>query len=197
MAGSREAPLRETKGKNGAVTIEATHPELGDYSLSCEGSPALLFTENETNNERVFGTPNARPYVKDAFHDYVVAGRQDAVNPNRTGTKAAAYYQVTVEAGQTSVIRLRLGDSPLDAPFDGQFARIVDMRRREADEFYRAITPAGVSDDAANVMRQALAGMLWSKQYFFYDTDKWLEEHGADPLHPYTRQGVPTASGST
>ncbi len=182
--------LRETKGKNGAVTIEATHPELGDYSLSCEGSPALLFTENETNNERIFGTPNARPYVKDAFHDYVVAGRQDAVNPNRTGTKAAAYYQVTVEAGQTSVIRLRLGDSPLDAPFDGQFARIVDMRRREADEFYRAITPAGVSDDAANVMRQALAGMLWSKQYFFYDTDKWLEEHGADPLHPYTRQGV-------
>ena len=165
-------------------------PNSAAICLHCEGNPHLLFTENETNNERIFGTPNTTPYVKDAINDYVVAGRQDAVNPNQTGTKAAAHYRVDVGAGQTSVIRLRLSDTAPDEPFDTEFEQGLERRRREADEFYQAITPAGVSDDAANVMRQALAGMLWSKQYFFLDTDKWLEEHGADPMRPYTRQGV-------
>ena len=84
-----------------------------------------------------------------------------------------------------------------DDPFGAEFEQILEQRRREADEFYRAITPAGVSDDAANVMRQALAGMLWSKQYFFLDTDKWLEEHGADPMRSYDAPGCGTANGST
>jgi Mannosylglycerate hydrolase MGH1-like glycoside hydrolase domain len=180
--------LRAANGKNGIHTIAATHPEVGGFSLSCEGNPRLLFTENETNNERIFGTPNATRYVKDGINSYVVAGRQDAVNPSQTGTKAAAHYQLTVDAGQTSVIRLRLSDTAADTPFDPQFAQIFDRRRHEADEFYRAITPPGV--DASSVMRQALAGMLWSKHYFFLDTDKWLQEHGADPMRPYTRRGV-------
>jgi len=120
-----------------------------------------------------------------------VTGRHDAVNPDQTGTKAAAYYQVNVEAGQTSVIRLRLSDAgSFDRALDQEFDKTVARRRNEADEFYRSITPVGVGDDAANVMRQALAGMLWSKQYFFLDTDKWLEEHGADPMQPSARQGV-------
>jgi hypothetical protein len=170
--------LRQMPGQN-TVTIETSHAELGGFLGYCDGNPRLLFTENDTNNERLFGTPNATPYVKDAFNTYVVAGRQDAVNPNQTGTKAAAYYRVTVAAGATETIRLRLSNATSRDPF-GQFDQIFEQRRREADAFYQAVTPPRVGEDAANVMRQALAGMLWSKQYFFYDTDKWLEEHGVD-----------------
>ena len=180
--------LREVKGDSGAGTIAASHAELSNYFLYCDGNPRLLFTENDTNNERLFGTQNATPYVKDAFHTYVVAGRQDAVNPAKTGTKAAAHYQLTVGAGATAVIRLRLSNAASRTPFGSQFNQTIDERRREADAFYRAITPAHVSEDEANVLRQALAGMLWSKQYFFLDADKWLEEHGVDPLRPSTRQ---------
>jgi hypothetical protein len=174
--------LRELREASGVGTIAASHAELGDCSLSCEGNPHLLFTENDTNNERLFGTPNASPYVKDGINNYVVAGRQEAINPNRTGTKAAAHYQGNIGAGGTSVIRLRISSSEAGNPFGSQFDQLIEQRRREADAFYKAITPAGVGGDEANVMRQALAGMLWSKQYFFYDVDKWLEEHRADPL---------------
>jgi mannosylglycerate hydrolase MGH1-like protein len=180
--------LREVKGNGGVATVAASHAELGDYFLQCEGSPRLLFTENETNNERVFGTPNATPYVKDGIGNCVVAGRQEAVNRNQRGTKAAAHYQLSVGGGSTTVIRLRLGSSAPDNTFGDRFAETIEERRREADEFYRAITPTRVPKDAADVMRQALAGMLWSKQYFFFDVDKWLEEHGADPMGPSTRE---------
>ena len=182
--------LQALTGQSDVAAIAAAHPELGSFSLYCEGTPRLLFTENETNNERIFGTPNTSPYVKDGINDYVVSGRQEAVNPNQTGTKAAAHYRVEVGGGQTASIRLRLTNAVSDEPFGAEFEQCLDQRRREADEFYRAIAPAGISDDAANVMRQALAGMLWSKQHFFLDTDKWLEEHGADAMRPYTRQGV-------
>ena len=180
--------LRAAEGKNGFVTIEALHPELDRLSFHCEGDPRLLFTENETNNERIFRTPNPAPYVKDGINDYVVSGRQEAVNQNQTGTKAAAHYHLTVAAGGTAVLRLRICGEETRGPFDSQFTRTVEQRRTEADEFYRAITPTGIGEDATNVMRQALAGMLWSKQYFFLDTDKWLEEHGADPMRPAGRQ---------
>ena len=179
--------LRAGDKKNGFVTVEALHPELDRMSFHCEGDPRLLFTENETNNERIFRTPNPGPYVKDGINDCVVSRRQEAVNPNQTGTKAAAHYQVTVAAGGTAVLRLRLCDQQTRDPFDSRFALTLEQRRTEADEFYRAITPARIGEDAANVMRQALAGMLWSKQYFFLDTDKWLEEHGADPMRPSGR----------
>jgi hypothetical protein len=174
--------LRRMPGQN-TVTIEASHAELGGFQLHCDGDPQLLFTENDTNNERLFGTPNPTPYVKDGINSYVVSAKQEAVNPNQTGTKAAAYYQLAVGAGETATIRLRLTNAALRDPFGGQFNQTMEGRRREADEFYRSITPPRVGEDAANVMRQALGGMLWSKQYFFYDTDKWLEEHGvSDPL---------------
>jgi Glycosyl hydrolase family 63 C-terminal domain len=177
--------LWKVTGTDEVATIAASHAELGDYLLQCEGNPHLLFTENETNNERVFGTASTSPYVKDGINNHLVAGRQETVNPNLTGTKAAAHYQLDVPAGMTSVIRLRLGNSALADPF-GNFDQIVEQRRREADQFYGAITPNRVGEDAANVMRQALAGMLWSKQYFFFDVDKWLAEHGTDP----TRQAI-------
>src|SRR5262249_48284670 len=147
------------------------------YSLFCEGGPALLFTENETNNQRLFGSPNATPYVKDGINDYVVQGRSEAVNPRQAGTEAAAHYRLTVGSGQTAVVRLRLTDQrSIGHPFDG-FTEMLLARRREADAFYHAITPAGSTPDAAQVMRQALAGMLWTKQFYYFDLEKWLAEH--------------------
>jgi hypothetical protein len=180
-------PSLKDASRRSLATIEASDTSLGDYFLHCEGQPRLLFTENETNNQRLFGTANPTPFVKDGINDCVIADRQNAINPNNTGTKVAAHYQLRVGAGATAVIRLRLSNVAPAAPFGSGFAQILDGRRREADEFYRSITPAGVGEDSANVMRQALAGMLWSKQYFAYDVSKWLREHSVDPTRP-TRQ---------
>jgi hypothetical protein len=182
--------LKQIMSKNGRPTVAASHSQLGERYLYCETDVPLLFTENETNNERIFGTPNASRYVKDGINNYVVQGMQDAVNPEHTGTKAAAHHRVTIEAGQTATIRLRLSDSTpvaIGDPFKN-FADIMQARRAEADEFYQAITPERVSEDEARVMRQALAGMLWSKQYFGFDVDKWLQEHGVDPTRPGGKQ---------
>ena len=179
--------LRQKPGEN-TLTIETWHAELGDFLLHYDGNPRLLFTENDTNNERLFGTTNVTPYVKDGIDNFVVAGKQDAVKPNQTGTKAAAHYQLNVDAGETAVIRLRLSNDPSWGPFGSGFDQIIERCRGEADAFYQAITPTRVSEDAARVMRQALAGMLWSKQYFFLDADKWLEEHGFDAMRPTPRQ---------
>ena len=182
--------MKQATGDKGSRIIAASHTQLGDRYLFCEGDIPLLFTDNETNNQRIFGTSNAGPYVKDGINNYVVNGKQDAVNPQKTGTKAAAHYQLNVGAGKTATIRLRLSDTaPADLrdPFNS-FAPIMEARMREADDFYRDITPKRVNEDEARVMRQALAGMLWSKQYFGFDVDKWLEEHGVDPLQRGARQ---------
>ena len=173
-------------GQKSWQTVAAFHADLGERYLYCEGDVPLLFTENETNNERIFGTANAGRYVKDGINNYVVQGNQNAVNPEKTGTKSSAHYQLKVGAGKTATIRLRLSDAApatMGDPFKN-FAEIMQSRQREADEFYKSITPARISADEALVMRQALAGMLWSKQYFFFDVDKWLEEHGVDPMKP-------------
>jgi hypothetical protein len=176
--------LKQSAHKGDFRVIAASHPALGERYLYCERATSLLFTENETNNERIFGTPNASPYVKDAINEYVVHGKKEAVNPEGRGTKSAAHYQVSVGAGQVATIRLRLSPiapASIGDPFS-TFADTMQACKREADEFYRAITPGRVSEDEARVMRQALAGMLWSKQYFGFDVDKWLKEHGADPM---------------
>ena len=200
MAGHAKAGLETGLGQErNAYGRGRARRELGERFLYCEGEVPLLFTENETNNERIFGTPNAGRYVKDGINNYVVDGKQDAVNPEQTGTKASAHYQLTVGAGKTATIRLRLSDlapAAMGDPFGEQFAQIMQIRQREADEFYRAITPGRLSEDEARVMRQALAGMLWTKQYFGFDVDKWLEEHGADPMQPATGK-CGTANGST
>ncbi len=181
--------LKQLSGQKGSQVIAAAHAELGDRYLYCEGDVPLLFTENETNNERLFGTANACRYVKDGINNFVVQGSQNTVNPEKTGTKSAAHYQLNVAAGKTATVRLRLSDAAPTAmgdPFKS-FAEIIQVRQREADEFYKSITPARVNEDEARVMRQALAGMLWSKQFFFFDVDKWLEEHGVDPMKPNAR----------
>ena len=177
--------LKEVEGTN-CRAVSITHPELGQFYLYCEGDVPLLFTENETNNQQIFGTPNTSPYVKDGINDYVVNGKHDAVNPAHEGTKVAAHHQVNVAPGKTATIRLRLTDvapTDLDHPFKG-FSAIMQTRRREADEFYEAVTPPNASEDQARILRQAMAGMLWTKQYFGFDVDKWLEEHGVDSVPP-------------
>jgi hypothetical protein len=179
--------LKQIKTQAGASVVAAAHPVLGEFILSCEGEVPLLFTENETNHQRLFpGQKNESPYVKDGINNCVVQGDQDAVNPDNQGTKVAAHYRVNVGAGQTQVIRLRLAKSSPDQkgkPFGKQFDEVFADRLREADEFYKSVTPPSVGEDAANVMRQALAGMLWSKQFFFFDGDNWLDEHNSNPLH--------------
>ncbi|MFZ0531129.1 MAG: hypothetical protein WAL91_11415 [Propionicimonas sp.] len=179
--------LEQVAASAGTTTVSGTHPVLGDVRLSCEGEAPLLFTDNETNSRRLFGQPNASAHVKDGINDYVVDGHQDAVNLDQQGTKVAAHYRRNVGAGQTTVIRLRLSAGSQQEPFGQGFDEVFADRLREADEFYRGVIPEGVGEDAGRVMRQALAGMLWSKQFFFFDADNWLDERHANPLRAGSR----------
>ena len=174
--------------------IRVNEEDLGERHLYCDGKAALLFTENETNAQKLFGGENRTPYVKDAFNNFVVHGQTKAVNPKQTGTKAAAHYRVTVPAGKCEVVRLRLSDVAPDAlaqaygpghgAFGSHFDEVLQARRNEADEFYGSVIPPSLNADAANVMRQALAGMMWSKQFYYFDVNRWLEERGSDPFTP-------------
>jgi hypothetical protein len=175
--------------RTGAGRIAASHPDLATYTLVCDGSPELLFTENESNAQRLWGQSNASPYVKDAFHNYIVAGQRDAVNPDDQGTKAAAHYRLDVPAGGSQTIRVRLA---VEAPKDEfrDFDQIMSDRIADADEFYARITPRALHEDARLVHRQALAGMLWSKQYYYFDLERWLSEHNSHPLLQPAQPGV-------
>jgi hypothetical protein len=161
--------------------MRAFHAALGSYSLYCAGTPELLFTENESNAERLWKQPNASPYVKDAFHAYVVSGRREAVNPARTGTKAAAHWTAQVPARERMTVLLRLSADEMPDPF-GSFETIFEARIRDADDFYHRIAPDSLSEDQRRIHRQALAGMLWSKQYYYFDLEEWLQEHKSHPL---------------
>jgi len=182
----------EAKPKLGQVhngAVAASHQQLGERTLSCEDNPELLFTENESNADRLWKLPNLFPYVKDAFHSYVVSGNKRAVNPSKTGTKAAAHYHLEVPAGSSKVVRLRLSARPPAKPF-GDFDVVFHARLADADEFYNRITPPSLSEDERRMHRQALAGMLWSKQYYYFDLDRWLEEHDAHPMTGISHRGV-------
>lgn len=159
---------------------------IKDYYFYCEGVTPLLFTENETNNERIFDTPNASLYVKDGINNYIVHGQSDAINPSNIGTKVASHYQITVEAGETTVIKLRLSKNEpnqIGDPFGFGYEQTFVNRLKEADEFYATVIPPKIleNSDRANVMRQALAGTMWTKQYFYYDVDVWLRERNINP----------------
>ncbi|MBZ5520909.1 MAG: glucosidase [Acidobacteriia bacterium] len=202
--GGGSKPLLRRVEHATATVVSAHHTDplfqesLADYELFCEGEVPLLFTENETNHERLSGSPNSSPYVKDAFDNYLLHGREEAVNPFGVGTKCAAHYPLTVEAGETATVRLRLRRaSPAGAasPF-AEFDSIFEKRIQEADEFYRSILQPSTQahPDRARVMRQALAGMLWSKQYFYYDLNIWLREHHIEPWsRPEERRKVRNA----
>jgi hypothetical protein len=177
----------------GAV-VEASHPQLGTRWLYCQTSengetPAFLFTENETNFQRLYGSENASPYVKDGIHDYVVNGQLEAVNPNSVGTKVAANYTLTLSPGETQTVQLRLSDcSNLAEPFGPEFTSTWTNRRQEADEFYQKLTPYPLSDDLRSVQRQAFAGMLWTKQFYLYSVEDWLNGDPGNPPPPAERQ---------
>jgi hypothetical protein len=197
-SGSPRPRLRAVGGRAGWQAIEAEHPTLGRRWLYAEGAGELLFTENETNRERLYGVPSETPYVKDAFHEHVVRGRSDAVNPAGVGTKAAVHHRLTLGAGEGATICLRLRDTaPNGDPFGKTFDALVERRRGEADEFYAGVIPASLSDDARGVMRQALAGMLWSKQWFHFDVRRWLEGDPPSPRPRPSAGAAATRSGRT
>ena len=198
-----ERPLltNATKGESAAV-IEASQARYGKRWLICEGAPELLFTENETNNKRLFGVDNRSRYVKDGINDYVVHGSRDAVNPAGTGTKAAALYRKQIEPGDDATIRLRFTDKEPTVlrrsaptivlsgaqPFGKAFNEIFSKRVAEADEFYAGRAGQASDPDAAAVQRQAFAGLLWSKQFYHYDVNAWIEGDPSGPAPPKERK---------
>jgi hypothetical protein len=170
----------------GDAAVDAHHPELGDFVLDCEPGATLLFTDNVTNDPRLFGV-GGPGYYKDAFHEYVVSGRREAVNPQRRGTKAAAHYRLSVPAGATIQLRLRLTDDGRGRGAFSDFDAIIDMRRREAEEFYAVLQRDQPDADKRAVQRQAFAGLLWSKQFYYYDVPQWLRGDPAQPPPPSQR----------
>ena len=173
----------------GHGTVLASHKDLGQRRFYCQDHPELLFTENESNARRLWGGHNTSQYVKDAFHDYVVSGIREAVNPSKIGSKAAAYYRLEVPAGGSKIVRLRLSEVEHPRPLE-QFDATIDTRLADANEFYDRITPSSLSEDERRVHRQALAGMLWTKQYYYFDLDRWLDEHEAHPLSSKNSHGT-------
>jgi hypothetical protein len=167
------------------ATLQLFHWYYGNRWLYCEGKPEILFTENETNSQKLFGSESGSCYVKDGINDYVVDGRTEMASSQGPGTKAAARYRMTLAPGQSTVVRLRLTDSaPASGKaVDGEFDRIFAERKKEADEFYRTVIPDTLAPDRNNIMRQALGGLLWSKQFYHYDVNRWLkgDPAGADP----------------
>ena len=194
-----------------AVIIEAQHPEVGRQNLYCQApssllndqensgkwidlgeqnkrTSGLLFTENETNKERLFQTKNSSPYVKDAFHRFLIEGEQSAVNPDKVGTKSAVHYHLEVAPNTTSVVKLRLSeDLALSDPLGANFDQTIEDRQEESDKFYHALSPFVSADDLKNVQRQAFAGMLWTKQYYLYDVSRWLKGD-PDTIEPPTNR---------
>ena len=188
-SGALYAPRGEI-ARAGSGELRAEVPGLGCYRLFVEGDPELLFTENETNRERLFGVANPAPHVKDAFHERVVHGREGAVSPASSGSKAAAWVRLEVPAGGEVTLRLRLvaEEECPRAPLGAGFASALVARRREADEFYAQRIPATLPAEARRVARAAYASLLWSKQVYLYDVAEWLEGDPAGPPPPAERR---------
>jgi hypothetical protein len=177
--------LQRPQGSRAAIAID--HQRTGPYTLHFDGAPELLFTENETNSQRLFGIDSASPFVKDAFNEYIVNGITTAVNPAQRGTKAAGHYAALIGPGQSLTVRLRLTAGTIIDDVNGvggDFADVFSRRQREADEFYATVIPESLSDDAKSVMRQAFAGMMWSKQFYHYVVRDWLSGDPGQPAPP-------------
>jgi hypothetical protein len=211
----RRPVIRRATPVEGILSVESQHWQYGKRWLLATGQPELLFTENETNNVRLFNGRNRSPYVKDAFHEYVIRQNKSAVNPDQIGTKMAAHYVLDLAPAQSATLKLRLTDlEPLGSmdihatiagtisspahleraaevpgtnDFGAGFDGLFELRKTEADEFYASRIPQHLSDDAKNVMRQAYGGMLWSKQFYHYDVETWVEGDPAGPPPPKER----------
>jgi len=183
--------LKQLNGAKAGSGVHLSHPAAGDYFLYADmldvnGRPQLLFTDNDTNTMRLFGRPNGSTYVKDAFHRHVIDGEQNVVNPAGEGTKAATWYRCQVPSQGLYTLRLRLSAAEIDTPFD-EFATSFDRRVAEADAFYAAIQRADISPEQRQIQRQALAGMIWTKQFFYYNVEQWLKGDPAQPEVPSSR----------
>ncbi len=170
---SQKPRLFQLEGLSDPHIVEAEHPAANTYFFYADNPQDLLFTHNETNNERLYGNPNDSPYVKDAFHQYLVHGQSEALNPHHEGTKVAALYQHNLLPQSSRTIRMRISDTRHAGAFD-DFDYIFEQRMKEADEFYDAVQKPGLNSDERRVQRQALAGLLWSKQFFYYNVEQWL-----------------------
>jgi Mannosylglycerate hydrolase MGH1-like glycoside hydrolase domain len=175
----------------GCAVIALDESTYGRRALYCEGNPTLLFTENETNSVRLGGAESQSIYVKDGINDYVVHRAQHAINPGQFGTKASAHYHLTLGPGESRSIRLRLTDQRQDSVSEQilshEFDEVFSLRRSEADEFYATIIPGDLSEDNQSVMRQAFGGLLWSKQFYHYVVEQWLEGDPGQPPPPHER----------
>ena len=188
--------LKRASNAAGAASIDAMHPSLGTFQLMCPGADELVFTENETNTERILRQPNQSPYTKCGINRYVVQGETSAVNPSQQGTKASAIYNLSIGAHASSTIQLRLSKPKPDAHnhaskgiADPSFDQILACRRQDCDDFYACVIPAAFSAEERLVFRQAMAGMMWSKQFYNYDIGPWLRQRGIDPLAGNSTQG--------
>jgi hypothetical protein len=183
QAEQEKKPVIATRDRN---SVKASHSRLGPYYLYFQPPKYSLFTENETNTEKHSGTPNKTPFVKDAFHDAVIHKKNlDLLKEKKSGTKFAPVYHYNIEPGGTRSIYLRLSNKIMESPFAGDTAGIFDSRKKEADAFYKSILPSNISQEMATVQRQALAGLLWSKQYYHYDVERWLTtSDGITPVNP-------------
>ncbi|MEM8638204.1 MAG: glucosidase [Cyanobacteria bacterium P01_G01_bin.54] len=186
--------LKATRQQPDFCTVTAQHPELGNYAFYCEGNgldgnAPLLFTDNETNYQDLFGAANTTPYVKDGIHKAVIQGQMGAVNPAQVGTKVAPHYVLEIGPSQSRVVKLRLTQQlNLGNPLGAEFANTMDARIREADEFYHQIAPFCGGEDVRNVQRQAFAGLLWTKQAYFFDVTRWLDGDPGLPAPPESRK---------
>jgi len=172
-------------GANGELAVD--HKTLGNFQLYCEGSPQMLFTNNETNAKRLYNFDDGKRFFKDGINDYIIAGDSSAINPENKGTKAAFNCEVSVPGGNNVVIRLRLTTEKAKDPFK-EFDNVFDQKLKEANEFYQDLQKEIASEDARQVQRQALAGMMWSKQYYYFDVKQWLSGDPAMPSPPAARK---------
>ncbi|MBI4469201.1 MAG: glucosidase, partial [Acidobacteria bacterium] len=185
---ARRPRMRVGEALSEASVIQLNHPYYGQRRLLCAGAPELLFTENETNNRRLYGGINDSAFVKDGIHEAVIEGRRDAVNDEQVGSKAAAHYRLSLEPGQTGMIRLRFtNENNLQSSFDRSFDRVIEQRIVEAEAFYSPLAPPNLSDDALHVQRQAFAGLLWSKQFYHYEVSRWLRGDPSFSDPPFER----------
>jgi hypothetical protein len=185
---ARRPRLRDKTAGGEFATVEAEHEELGKRWLHVRGRPQLLFTENETNLKRFPTRSVERLYVKDAFHEYLVRGRPEAVNPQAVGTKVAAYRRLELAPGAEATMELRLTDgADMNEPFGAAFDAVFTQRLAEANEFYAALLPSTLDADHQNVCRQAFAGLLWGKQFYNYDVERWLKGDPSEPAPPAER----------
>ena len=183
-----EKPLISLRDK---TSIKATHQRLGAYFLYFQSADDVLFTQNETNTEKILGVPNEYPFVKDAFHDAIIEGKNlEELRKETSGTKFSPVYHFTIKGGESETVYLRLSDKELKNAFEEGFENIFSVRKSEADDFYNSVLPANITPDLKNIQRQALAGLLWSKQYYHYDVEKWLTtSDGITPVNSGKLEG--------